>query len=268
MKSSGSLPRRSEYLSTTVPAATASARATSVLDDCAVTATPPALVETFRSSLASALSNATPTATEAPTAVLSADTSPLAVDRVFVSVVAETVILSEADNALPEPNSASTSFSSTPTDTAASRDVFASPPASSGFAPAKAFVSISDSAEAITPTEPAVPESTALSSTMAFVFSATIIFTEIPAPIPVPPSPPPSPPSELLSPPPPPPSPPSELLSPSLVKLDCRLLSMPSKPFSAASVQTLRSVRVDKVSSIPSQIVWSMPTVAFASVLY
>ena len=43
---------------------------------------------------------------------------------------------------------------------------------------------------------------------------------------------------------------------------------MPSKPFSAASVQTFISVRVEKVSSMPSQIVFSIPTVALASALY
>ena len=276
VKSSGSLPNRSEYLSTTVPAATASASATSVLADCAVTATPPEELVTFRSNRASALSNATPTATDAPTAVLSAETSPLAVDRVLVCVDADMVILSDADKAEPEPIFASTSFNSTPTDTAASRDVFASPPASSGLAPAKAFVSISDSAEAMTPTDAAVPESTALSSMIALVFSATIMLTEIPAPIPVPPPSPPSPSPPSPSPPspsppsPPPPSPPpslSELLS-SLPKLACKLSSMPSKPFSAASVQTFKSVNVEKVSSMPSHIVLVMPTVALASVLY
>ena len=109
------------------------------------------------------------------------------------------------------------------------------------------------------------PPSVALSSIAALVSSATIILTEIPAPTPVPPSSPPSPPPS----PSPPLSPPLPSSSPlPEVRLACRFSSIPSKPFSAASVQTLISVRVEKVSSMPSQMVLAIPTVALASVLY
>ena len=102
MKSSGSLPSRSAYLSTTVPAATASASAMSVLAELAKTASPPVVVIS-RLNSASALSSATPTATDAPTAVLSAETSPLAVDRVLVWLLAEMVTLSVAVSPEPVP---------------------------------------------------------------------------------------------------------------------------------------------------------------------
>ena len=88
------------------------------------------------------------------------------------------------------------------------------------------------------------------------------MLTEIPAPTPVPPSSPLSLPPLSL-----PPLSPSPL-SPTEVRLSCRFVNMPSKPFSAASVQTFISVRVENVSSMPSQMVLAIPTVALASVLY
>ena len=126
----------------------------------------------------------------------------------------------------------------------------------------------------MTETAPAFePESVALSSIAALVSSPTITLTEMPAPTPVPPpSPPPS-----LSPASPSPASPSPLPSPASaspsasppeVRLSCRFSSIPSKPCSAASVQTLISVRVEKVSSMPSHMVFSIPTVALASALY
>ena len=74
-----------------------------MLAELAVTATPPDEVVTSLASRASARSSATPTATDAPTAVLSAETSPLAVDRVLVWVSAVMVTLSDAVSAVPEP---------------------------------------------------------------------------------------------------------------------------------------------------------------------
>ena len=76
----------SAYLSTTVPAATASASAMSVLSESDVIATPPVVVR-LRARVASEFSRATPTATDAPTAVLSAETSPFAVDSRLVALV-------------------------------------------------------------------------------------------------------------------------------------------------------------------------------------
>ena len=92
----------SAYLSTTVPAATASASDISVLDALAKTSTAPVVV-TSRLSSESIVSSATPTATDAPTAVLSADTSPLAVDRVLDWLLADTVTLSVAVSPAPAP---------------------------------------------------------------------------------------------------------------------------------------------------------------------
>ena len=78
-----------------------------------------------------------------------------------------------------------------PTETAASSDVLASsPPASLGFAPAKALVSVRLSADAVTVTAPVLPpKRSALLARMAWVFSAMMILSAIPAPIPTPPSP-------------------------------------------------------------------------------
>ena len=75
-----------------------------------------------------------------------------------------------------------------PTATAASSDVFAAPPASSGLAPAKAFVVTLLVALLVTETAPEVPAIVELFSSAALVVSSTMIFTAIPAPIPVPPS--------------------------------------------------------------------------------
>ena len=74
-----------------------------MLAELAVTATPPPLDVTSRDSLASVVSRATPTATDAPTAVLSAETSPFAVDSVFVCVLAAIVTLSAALSPVPDP---------------------------------------------------------------------------------------------------------------------------------------------------------------------
>ena len=90
------------YFSTTVPAATASASAISLLLAVAETSRPP-VVLIFRLRRESTFSSATPTATDAPTAVSVAVTSPLANDVVVVTALVETVMLSVAVMVEPLP---------------------------------------------------------------------------------------------------------------------------------------------------------------------
>jgi len=96
------LPILLAYLSTTAPAATASARAISWLSARALKVKPP-VVERSRLRRVSTFSSATPTATDAPTAVSLAVTSPLAVEIVLVIADEAMVILSVALIAEPVP---------------------------------------------------------------------------------------------------------------------------------------------------------------------